>query len=137
MKDIRPALRIYLLADPTINGMVGGVRIHHLRLPQDQVAPSVVYLKVSEIGDYHLAGDSGLGSLRMQIDSWAQTADAATALANAIYDRMTGAHGAIATGVDTVNFRGAFLAGGLDDYDDINKMFRVSRDFLIWYGADA
>lgn len=132
MKDIRPAIRNYLLADPTISGMVGGVRVHHLRLPQNQVEPSVVYVKVSETGDYHMASDSGLGQVRMQIDSWAQSSDTATTLANAVYDRVTGARGT----VDNVDIRGAFLTAGRDDYDDIAKLYRVSRDFTIWYGAN-
>lgn len=136
MKDIRPALRTYLLADSTVNSLVGGERIHHARLPQNQVDPSVVYIKISETGDYHLAGDSGLGQMRMQIDSWAQSADAATALANAVYDRLTGARTSIDLGSpDFVDLRGAFLANGRDDYDEVAQLYRVSRDFILWYGA--
>jgi len=135
MKDIRVALRAYLLDDPVVSGLVSGTRIHHARLPQDQVEPSVVYVKVSETGDYHLAGDSGLGQVRMQVDSWAQNADAATDLANAVYDRLTGAKSIVGTSSDFVDIRGAFLANGRDDYDDITQLYRVSRDFIIWYGA--
>ena len=42
------------------------------RMPQDKVEPSVVYIKISESGDYNMARDSGLGHMRMQIDSWAR-----------------------------------------------------------------
>ncbi len=131
MRDIRPALRTFLLADPTVSALVGGSRIHHIRLPQDQVEPSVVYIKISEFGDYNLAQDSGLGHVRMQIDAWAQTSDAATQLANAVYDRLTGAN----TTMDTVKVLGAFLDSGRDDYDGVTRMYRSSRDFMIWYGA--
>jgi Protein of unknown function (DUF3168) len=133
MKDIRPALRTFLLADPTISGLVGGVRIHHLRLPQGQVEPSIVYLKVSEIGDYHLLSDSGLGQIRLQIDSWAQSSDVATQLANAVYDRLSGAKGAFDNNVDV---RGTFLISGRDDFDEVAFMYRASRDFTFWYGAN-
>lgn len=133
MKDIGPALRTYLLDDPTVSGLVGGYRIHRARLPQDQVEPSVVYIKVSETGDYHLAGDSGLGQVRMQIDAWAQDTDAANELANAVYDRLTGGKGII--GAEALNMRGAFLANGREDYDDVVQLYRASRDFIIWYGA--
>jgi hypothetical protein len=132
MKDIRPALRTFLLDDPAINALVGGVRIHHLRLPQDQVAPSVVYLKVSETGDYHLAGDSGLSQLRMQIDAWAQNADTATQLANAVYDRLSGESGIMTD----VTVRGTFLLNGRDDYDEVSRLYRVSRDYNFWYGIN-
>lgn len=132
MKDIRPALRTFLLDDPTINALVGGMRVHHLRLPQDQVDPSVVYLKVSETGDYHLAGDSGLSQMRMQIDAWAQSVDTAVQLANAVYDRLSGERGML-TDVDV---RGTFLLSGRDDYDEVNRLYRISRDYNIWYGIN-
>jgi hypothetical protein len=135
VKDIRPALRTFLLADPTINGLVGGYRIHSVRLPQDQTEPSVVYIKVSETGDYHMAGDSGLGQVRMQIDAWAQNGDGATNLANAVYDRLTGNRSVISFDSETLDMRGAFLENGRDDYDEVSQLYRASRDFIIWYGA--
>jgi len=133
MKDIRPALRSFLLADSTINSLVGGVRVHSSRIPQGQVEPSVVYIKISETGGYSMAGDSNLGQVRMQIDSWAQSNDAATQLANAVYDRVSGAKGTINFDSSSLDVLGAFIANGREDYDEVMQMFRVSRDFLIWY----
>ena len=135
MKDIRAALRAFLLADPTVSGLVGGHRIHMTVLPQNQVEPSVVCTKVTETGDYHMAGDSGLGQMRMQIDSWAQAGDAATELANAVYDRLSGAREIIDYDSTFINLRGAFLANGRDDYDEVTQLYRNSRDFVLWYGA--
>ncbi len=135
MKDIRPALRTYLLADPTISGLVGGYRIHHQRLPQDQVEPSVVYLKVSEQGDYHMQSDSGLNQMRMQVDAWAQSTDAATELADAVHDRLSGARVRIDYDSEFINLRGSFVINGRDDYDDVTQLFRISRDYILWYGA--
>lgn len=132
MKDIRPVLRTFLLDDPTISGLVAGVRVHHLRLPQNQIDPSVVYLKVSETSDYHMQGDSGLSQMRMQIDAWAQSADTATQLANAVYDRLTGEKGTLAN----IDVRGVFLLNGRDDYDEIAKLYRISRDYDFWYGSN-
>jgi hypothetical protein len=137
MKDIRPALRAFLLGDPTVSSLVGGVRVHSSRLPQNQVEPSVVYVKVSEVGDYNMAGDSGLGQVRMQIDSWAQSNDAATQLANAVYDRLSGLRDTISFDSSSIDVKGTFLALGREDYDSTMQMFRVSRDFTIWYGATA
>lgn len=124
-------MRSFLLADPVVSGLVGGQRIHHVRLPQDQVDPSVVYVKVSETSDYNQAGDSGLSQVRMQIDSWAQNSDAATELANAVYDRLSGGHDI----VNSTTMRGIFLVNGRDDYDEVAQLYRISRDFIIWYGA--
>ncbi len=136
MKDIRPALRSFLLEDPTISGLVGGSRIHSARLPQDQLDPSIVYHKISEIGDYDMDGDTSLGQMRMQIDAWALSNDIANQLANAVYDKLTGHRGIITFNSSTLDMKGAFLASGREDYDDIMKMFRVSRDFLIWYDLE-
>lgn len=129
MKDIRPALRSYLLADPTINSLVGGYRIHHSRLPQDQVEPSVVFNKISDFGDYNMGGNSGLGHIRMQLDAWAQNSDAATELANAVHDRLSGAKDMM----DNIFCKGAFVDSGRDDYDDVTRLYRSSRDYMIWY----
>jgi hypothetical protein len=131
VKDIRPALRSYLFGDPTVNGLVGGARIHHLRLPQDDVGPSIVFTKITEAADYHMAGGSGLVTMRMQFDAWAQNADAATQLANAMFDRLSGAKGVI--GTDSVDVQGIYVVNGRDDYDGVTKLYRVSRDYLIWY----
>lgn len=136
MKDIRPALRSYLLADATVSSLVGGVRVHYARLPQNQVEPSVVFNKVTEIGDYHMDGDSGLAQTRMQFDAWAQSADAATQLSNAVYDRLTGARG-VMIGTEDINVRGTFFVAGVDGYDDIAKLYRASRDYIVWYGAST
>ena len=129
MNDIRAAIRSYLLADSTVSSLVGGTRIHNVQLPQGQVDPSVVFIKISEIGDYKMDGDSNLGHMRMQFDAWAQNADAATELANAVYDRLSGAKGLM----DTVIVKGIFMDVGRDDYDAVAKMFRSSRDYFIWY----
>jgi Protein of unknown function (DUF3168) len=133
MKDIRLALRTYLLADPTISGLVGGVRIHHVRLPQDQVEPSVVYTRISEVGDYNMVRDSGLGQVRVQLDSWAQNSDAANELSNAVYDRITGARDTMSS----IIVKGIFMAGGRDDYDEVSQLYRASRDYIVWYGAST
>jgi len=131
MKDIRPALRGYLLDDPTLVSLVGD-RIHHIRLPQGQVEPSVVYHKITEIGDYSMQGDTGLSHMRIQFDSWAQTADAANQLSNAVHTRLSG----VTALMDDVEIQGVFLDNGRDDYDDVALMFRSSRDYIIWYRSD-
>lgn len=135
MKDIRIALRTLLLADPAVNALVGGFRIHNVRMPQDQVEPSLVFVKVSETGDYHLMGDSGLGQMRMQLDAWSQNADLSTELSNAVYDRLSGARETVNFDSQFINLRGAFVVNGRDDYDDVAQLFRASRDYIVWYGA--
>jgi len=133
MKDIRPALRTFLLEDPIVSGLVGGFRIHIGRLPQDQVEPSLVFNRVSEIGDYKMDGDTNLWQTRIQIDAWAQNFDLTAELANAVYDHLSGHRGVVVYNSDALYIQGAFLANGFDGFDDITKLSRMSRDFLIWY----
>lgn len=133
MKDIRPAFRTFLLADPVISTLVGGVRVHYGRLPQNQTEPSVVFNKISEVGDYVQTGDSDLNQIRMQVDAWAQSTDAATQLSDAVRDKLSGGRGMVEFGTDSVTIRGMFVASAHDDYDSVAHLYRASRDYFIWY----
>jgi len=137
MKDIRPALRALLLGDATVSGLVGGVRIHVVRLPQGQRAASIVLSRISEGADYHMAGASGLAQTRMQVDSWAEDPDDAATLGNAVYDRLSGFRGPVSWGSnspqDEIQIGGIFFDQGREDFDDVSELYRMSRDYLIWY----
>jgi hypothetical protein len=136
MKDIRPALRLFLLDDVTVSGLVGGTRIFPIRMPQGEKNTSLVYNRITEASDYHMLGSSNLEQTRMQMDSWATRPDAASELANAVHDRLSGHAGIVTVGGTpqvSVEFQGAFLVSGREDYDDTAELFRMSRDYLIWY----
>lgn len=135
MKDIRRALRALLLTDATVAALVGNVRVHAARLPQGEKAPSVVYNRITETADYHMLGDSGLAQAMMQIDAWAATHDLAANLSNAAHDRLSGHSGWIVFGSDSINVRGIFQTSGRDLFDDDAELFRVSRDYVIWYAG--
>ncbi|MBV5268975.1 MAG: DUF3168 domain-containing protein, partial [Afipia sp.] len=79
MKDLRPALRSFLLADAGIAAIVG-TRVFPIKIPQGTPpkVSSIVYTRISGAGVYHMGGDSGLAMPRYQLDAWAPTADAAT-----------------------------------------------------------
>ncbi len=137
MKDIRPVLRSYLLADGTVSGLVGGVRIYPVRMPQGQFAPSVVYNRISETTFYHMGGPAGVIQAIMQFDAWARSQDGAVELADAVHDRLSGQRGTITWGtnspLDEIVTRGIFAVNGREDYDATAEMFRMSRDYQIWY----
>jgi hypothetical protein len=138
--DLRPALRAYLLADATVSAAVGGSRIHPTILPQGTngaAVPAVVWNVISEATDHHMQGASGLVMVRMQVDAYAATPDEADALARAIKDRIDGASGAWAYGSDSpqdsVTVQGAFADTARTDYQPDAKLYRSSRDYLIWF----
>jgi hypothetical protein len=139
LADIRPALRAYLLADATISSAVGGTRIHPVVLPQGSATPKVpalVHNVISEITDHHTQGASGLVMVRIQVDSYALTTDAADALARAVKERLDGFAGVMTYGSaspqDSVTVQGIFADTARTDYQDETKFFRASRDFLVW-----
>lgn len=131
MKDLRPALRALLLADASVSALVGGARVYAGLVPQGVTSPSVVQNLISEGSDYHMAGSSGLGQARVQVDCWATTPDAAVALANAVMDLLSGYRGTV--GPDAVVIRGVFHDQGQDVYDDTAKMHTRRRDYLIHF----
>lgn len=137
MKDIRLAFRALLLADPTVSGLVGGNRIYPVRPPQAQRAPSLVYLRIIDFSDYHMLGDSGLERISMQLDAWADSADASVQLADAAHDAITGFRGRAVYGSnspqDFIDIRGIFHTIGRDLTDDVTQLFRMSRDYTIAY----
>ena len=133
IKDIRPALRAFLLADPQISAMVGGVRVHHLTLPQGQREPSIVYQRITGLGDHHMQGPSGLTRPRFQIDAYAQTPDDATRLADLVKARLDGYRGPMTAGSETVAVQGVFFDTERELYDGDLELYRISRDYLIWW----
>lgn len=134
VKDLRPALRAFLLADATLSSAVGGARIYPGKLPQGMLSASIVYTMISDAGDYHNEGPSTLAGPRYQIDAWAPTLDAATALANLIKNRIDGYRGLMGSGLTEINVRGIFRdAGGREEYDDAAKLWRNGRDYFIWF----
>lgn len=130
MKDVRKALRAFLLADAPIVAVIVN-RIYALKIPQGAASPSVVLTRISGPGDYHLQGPSGLMGLRVQVDAWAATADAATSLANLIKDRLDGYRGTMGSGGDAVTVHGVFVADLREDYDDQAQLYRSGRDYFV------
>lgn len=137
MKDLRKALRAFMLADSTISAAVGGQRIYASILPQGQTAPSIVQNLVSDSSDYNMVRRSGLGLARMQIDCWAQQPEDCVSLAGLVVDRLSGHRGVIAYGSssppDSVDVQAIFHDQGHDDYDTTARLHTRRHDFIIWF----
>jgi hypothetical protein len=138
IKDLRGSLRSFLLADQAISQAVGGERIFPLVLPQGEQRASIVYTRVSATGDYHMEGASGLARPRYQIDAWAATQDEATALADLVKGRIDGFRGLMADDVlqqaaQPVHVQGVFLNDERESFDAAAQLYRMSRDYIIWF----
>lgn len=134
MKDVRIAFRALLLADSTVNGLCGG-RVYPVELPENMRSPALVYFRVSDFGDYHMEGDSGLQRISMQLDSWAENQDAAVSLADAAHDVLSGFRGRVDYTSDFMDIRGIFQTNGRDLSDHVTQMFNTSRDYQVFYAA--
>jgi uncharacterized protein DUF3168 len=144
LQDIRVGLRAYLLDDATIAAAVDSgasaslrYRVFAVRLPQGETRASIVYSRISGQGDHHMEGASGLNRTRVQIDCWAQTADAADLLARQVKERIDGYRGSILWGEDSpaeaIVVQGIFFDSEREDFDETANMHRSSKDYLVWY----
>ena len=141
--DLRVGLRALVLGAPAIATLVdSGVsaspryRMFPVKLPQGETRASIVYSRISGLGDNHSQGPSGLSRPRMQIDCWSLSMDSAVSLANLIKDRIDGFRGDMLWGdnspPEAIVIQGIFFEAEREDYDDATKLYRMSRDYLIW-----
>lgn len=134
--DIRSALRTFLLADAAIAAIVGQ-RVHPIRMPQGQKGTSIVYLRISGVGDHVMSGPTRIARPRFQIDCWAEAPGAADSLANLVKERLDGYQGAWTYGSDSpptsIDILGVFFENEREGYDSDNEMYSVSRDYYVWY----
>lgn len=137
MADVRLGLRAYLLADGSISSAVGGSRIHPIKLPQGQTTDSIVYTRISAQGDHHMEGASGLVRTRIQIDCYSLSANSAVTLANLVKERIDGFRGDMAwdenSPANAVTVQGIFFDSERESFDDLTKLYGVSRDYLVWF----
>lgn len=136
IKDIRPALRAFLVADAAIAALVktGSVtRIYPVKMPQGITATSLVYNEISGDTGLHNEGSDGLSAVRMQLTAWATTADAAHALFLAVKERLHGYRGLMGSGAAEVSVQLAQLDTWRDQEDTVAKLIGKSADYFIWY----
>lgn len=139
-KDIRPALRAFLLADATVSATVGGARIFPIRIPQGIKAASLVLNEISGEGDHHNEGASGLVRVRMQIAAWAPhnpalpAEDVSHALFLAVKDVLDGfGRGVMGSGPAAVNVQGVFIDSWRDVEDTEAGWVGKSADYFFNY----
>lgn len=134
LKDLRPALRAFLLADTGIAAAVGGKRIFPSVMPQGVRSTSLVYTIVSGIGDHHMQGASGLMMNRMQITAWSETLDGAAALALLVQERLDGYRGPMTSTAGTVKVQGVFYeTDNPHQFDDVRSLHAIGRDYMVHF----
>ena len=98
-----------------------GTRVFPVILPQNVTLPAVRYQRITGGQVTAHSGYTGLENPRYQIDAWANTFDAARAIAKQIRLAMTSA----------TTFT-AIVLTDFDDYEPEKNLFRISLDFSVW-----
>jgi hypothetical protein len=127
---IEAAICTLLEQDAAVSALIGD-RLTEMPLPQGSALPALTYQVIGPwIGSPALDGpnDDDLGTVRVQVDCWAETSGTAASLAAAVLGKLHGYSGI----VDGVRVPGVFLAGGGGrEYEDETRLRRVRMDFRI------
>lgn len=134
--DMRLGLREFLLDDSGIAAVVSD-RVFPIILKQGEKRASIVYQRISGLGDHNMQQPTGLNRPRYQIDCWSLTTAEANSLANLVKERIDGFRGEMPYGTNSpqsfVTVLGVFFTDEREDYDAASMLYRVSRDYLIWF----
>jgi len=132
-------LRAFLLDDAAIAAVVVA-RVYPGRLPQKAFSgpndgAALVLTNISERSPQHLRGTGGLSTTLYQVDAWARTFDAATALGRLCRARLDGYTGIWSdSGSPAVDLRVTVLfdeSRDLVEADIQGGLYRQSTDYKI------
>jgi len=136
LADIRPGLRTYLLGSSDITAMVS-TRVFPVKMAEGNRMDCIVFLRVLDNEAPTMQAPSHLVGSRFQVDSWSLDADRAARLGDLVKERLGGASGRWPYGAsspsDFVDVQGVFMQTGFEDFDEEAQLYRVSRDYVIWY----
>lgn len=124
--------RTFLAASTRVQAHVGssdGARIHHMRIPEGEADPSIRYQRIATSREHTHGGPTGLPMVRMQVDSYGESAGDAVTTAEAVRKALDGFQG-------TMGGSGVAVAFGDDEdtrYEDDAQVYRVRQDYLIHY----
>ena len=132
------------LADSTPLTALVSTRIVPLRGSTKEAAPYIVYQVISRVSVHHATnpdgttGASGLAQTRVQVRSVADTTLDATALANAVRNRIQGYRGVLGSGANQLRCEYCTMENEFDDEPfqlEGSERYVYSRiqDFSIWH----
>lgn len=97
-----------------------GDNVYAFLLPESATYPAITYQRISNVPVNSLAGRSNLDQVRVQVDCWAETYDAAKTLA-----------GEVRTAMAAAGYKGLLITDA-DDFDQDARIYRVTMDFYCW-----
>jgi hypothetical protein len=132
--SIEEGLRAHLIADGTVNGIVGS-KIHPNMIPQDGTLPALVYTQISSNRELDIAGPQSFMQVRIQVDCWHNSYSGVKALADAVRVSLNGVGIASPRLLGTEPVQLVFLENDndLSDFEGDRRDYRVSQDWAITY----
>jgi len=119
--------RSFLVDDPGVRELIV-TRLYPLTLPQGCLLPAATYQQISGPRDHTMDGPSGLGTLRMQITTFALEKKNAKELANRIRLALDGAYGLFGDGTRIQSIE---LLDEHDEYDSTSIVHSTIVDFEV------
>lgn len=102
------------------NATSAGPRVFALVLPTNSAYPAITYQVISSVPTTSIVGSRKPDHVRVQVNCWAQTYNAARVLVGEVRPLM---EAAAFQGVADIE---------LDGFEDDSELFSVSQDFLCW-----
>ena len=132
--DARIGLVELLTSNVSINAIIDG-RVFPVVMRQGETRDSIVYNRITELEALTMLGPCGLISVRYQFDAWSRSAEGAVILADLVKEQFGGYRGRITLDppLTYVDVQLIELINGRDDFDNEAKMYRMSRDYYVWY----
>lgn len=105
-----------------LNGATAAAdRVYPVEADQNAIAPFIVYQRISSDPVSSLNGNSGLDSVRVQIDCYAQTNEQAWTMARAVRTALNGQ-----------SFKPLLLTESDAPPDPSTRLYRVTQDYRLW-----
>lgn len=102
-----------------LKGLVGN-RCYPLTMPQNPTYPAIVYQRIATNAINRLEGGSSIDQVRVQVDSFSTTYEAAKTLAASIRAAM-----------EAASFK-ATLQTEFDFFEPDIALFQITQDFYVW-----
>lgn len=130
LRQFRKDLRTYLIADTTVNALIG-TRLYSVRGKQEDAKPYVVMQIIDGRDELTHSGPVQLPEYRVQFSIYGTTSDSNDAVRDAIHDRLcpdAGLNGLIGTSTQVA---WAIVDNDLDDDEEDSNLKSHIIDFRI------
>lgn len=126
--SIGSAIRSKLIADTLITSLAG-TRVYPQKLPQNPTLPAVIYSIISDTPNADVSGMAGLFNADIQIECYAETAQAAQDLSENVRLSLQSYRGTHLS----VGINGIYFITEYDAFDDEISNYRRISSYEIWY----